>query len=191
MFLANYADVLTDLPLNDMIDEFKASDAVGSLVAVPPQSAFHCVEVDDEGNAHRHPLAAAAAAVGERRLLRAAPGDLRPPPGERRPDRATPARRWPTQGRMLAYRHRGFWHPADTVKERTALEAYYRSGNCPWMLWETKRQRDPIEATIGRLLPAAIEHEHLTRRPNPPSSAQADLANILDAAASRPHAHRS
>ena len=49
MFLANYADVLTDMPLNDMIDEFKASDAVGSLVAVPPQSAFHCVEVDDEG----------------------------------------------------------------------------------------------------------------------------------------------
>ena len=48
MFLANYADVLTDLPLNDMIDEFKASDAVGSLVAVPPQSAFHCVDVGED-----------------------------------------------------------------------------------------------------------------------------------------------
>ena len=24
---------------------------------------------------------------------------------------------------MMAYRHRGFWHPADTVKERTVLEA--------------------------------------------------------------------
>ena len=47
MFLANYADVLTDLPLNDMIDTFKASEAVASLVAVPPQTAFHCVEVDD------------------------------------------------------------------------------------------------------------------------------------------------
>ena len=33
-----------------------------------------------------------------------------------------------SEGRMLAYRHRGFWHPADTVKERTALEALYRSG---------------------------------------------------------------
>ncbi len=87
IFLANYADVLTDVPLNDMIDEFKASDAVGSLVAVPPQSAFHCVEVDDDGELTGDPLAAAAAAVGERRLLRAAPGDLRPPARERRPDR--------------------------------------------------------------------------------------------------------
>jgi len=40
------------------------------------------------------------------------------------------------QGRMLAYRHRGFWHPADTVKERTAMEAAYRSGHRPWMRWE-------------------------------------------------------
>src|ERR1700749_4693842 len=50
MFLANYADVLTDLPLNDMIDDFKASDAVGSLVAVPPQSAFHCVTIGEENH---------------------------------------------------------------------------------------------------------------------------------------------
>ena len=47
------------------------------------------------------------------------------------------------QGRMLAYRHSGFWHPADTVKERTALEAYYRSGHCPWMLWEHKLSPRP------------------------------------------------
>jgi len=43
------------------------------------------------------------------------------------------------QGRMLAYRHRGFWHPADTVKERTAMEAAYRSGNRPWMRWEQQK----------------------------------------------------
>jgi len=38
--------------------------------------------------------------------------------------------------RMLAYRHRGFWQPADPVKERTAMEAAYRSGHRPWMRWE-------------------------------------------------------
>ncbi len=86
MFLANYADVLTDLPLNEMIDAFKASDAVASLVAVPPQSAFHCVELDDDGTLSGDPGAAGDAAVGERRLLRPAPGDLRLPAGERRPD---------------------------------------------------------------------------------------------------------
>ena len=62
---------------------------------------------------------------------------------------------------MLAYRHSGFWHPADTVKERTALEAHYRAGNAPWMLWETKQQRDPLQSTIADLTSASepVEHE--------------------------------
>ncbi len=43
------------------------------------------------------------------------------------------------EGRLMAYRHRGFWQPADTVKERTALEAAYQSGTRPWMLWDRER----------------------------------------------------
>ena len=49
MFLANYADVLTNAPLPDMIDRFAASDAVVSLLAVPPQSSHHAVDIDDDG----------------------------------------------------------------------------------------------------------------------------------------------
>ena len=53
MFLANYADVLTDMPLDDMIDRFSAQpDKVGALLAVPPQSAFHCVDVGDDDTIH-------------------------------------------------------------------------------------------------------------------------------------------
>jgi NDP-sugar pyrophosphorylase family protein len=50
MFLANYADVLTDAPLDRMVKKFAASDAIGGLLAVPPQSAFHCVNLG-EGDA--------------------------------------------------------------------------------------------------------------------------------------------
>ena len=49
MFLANYADVFTNAPLPDMISRFAASDAVVSLLAVPPQSSHHVVDVDDSG----------------------------------------------------------------------------------------------------------------------------------------------
>ena len=36
MFMANYADVLTNAPLPDMIERFEASQATASLLAVPP-----------------------------------------------------------------------------------------------------------------------------------------------------------
>ncbi len=49
MFMANYADVLTNAPLPDMIERFAASEAVASLLAVPPQSSHHAVDIGDNG----------------------------------------------------------------------------------------------------------------------------------------------
>ena len=49
MFLANYADVLTDASLPDMIARFEASSAVASLLAVPPQSSHHVVDIGEDG----------------------------------------------------------------------------------------------------------------------------------------------
>ncbi|MFD4432050.1 glucose-1-phosphate cytidylyltransferase, partial [Nocardia sp. NPDC058497] len=48
-FLANYADVLTDAPLDTMIERFHASGAAASMMVVPPQSSFHCVDITDTG----------------------------------------------------------------------------------------------------------------------------------------------
>ena len=155
MFLANYADVLTDLPLNDMIDAFKASDAVASLAAVPPQSAFHCVTVGDDDRI------TAISTLPQMQLwenggyfvLRPEVFDYIPEKGDLIGDACTPLAE---QGRMLAYPYRGFWHPADTIKERTALEAAYRAGQAPWMVWNGVGDRDPLQAAIANI--DTIEH---------------------------------
>src|SRR5215467_10132419 len=48
MFMANYADVLTNAELPDMIERFEASDAVAGLLAVPPQSSHHVVDIGED-----------------------------------------------------------------------------------------------------------------------------------------------
>jgi glucose-1-phosphate cytidylyltransferase len=158
MFLANYADVLTDAPLNDMIDTFKRSDAVGSLLAVPPQSAFHCVELGEEDDHIRAISTVRDLPLWENGgyfVLRPEIFDHLPQDGDLIADACTPLA---AEGRMLAHRHRGFWHPADTVKERTALEALYRAGRSPWMLWESGMQRrDLMAAAIAGLGAAEVE----------------------------------
>ena len=40
---------LTNAPLPDMIERFEASDAVASLLAVPPQSSHHVVDIGEDG----------------------------------------------------------------------------------------------------------------------------------------------
>lgn len=54
------------------------------------------------------------------------------------------------QGKLMAYPYRGFWHPADTIKERNLLEAAYQSGTRPWMVWEQHPDRDPFQGLIAR-----------------------------------------
>lgn len=146
MFLANYADVLTDAPLDDIIAHFAVSDATASLLAVPPQSAFHCVQlgaqsrVDEIIPVNTMPLWE----NGGYFVLRQEVFDHLPADGDLVADGCTELAK---RGQLLAYPYRGFWHSADTVKERAALDAAYESGRRPWMLWE--RPGDRPEAHPG------------------------------------------
>jgi len=53
MFLANYADTLTDAPLPELIERFRSSSATASLLAVAPQSTHHVIEMDAAGQVHQ------------------------------------------------------------------------------------------------------------------------------------------
>jgi len=47
IFLANYADTLTDAPLDELVARFRrAPNAVASMLAVPPVSTHHLVDID-------------------------------------------------------------------------------------------------------------------------------------------------
>jgi glucose-1-phosphate cytidylyltransferase len=140
MFLANYADVLTNAPLPDMITRFEASAAVASLLAVPLQSSHHVVDIADDG------FVANVTLMRDLRqwenggyfLLRREIFDYL----DENEDLVEDAilRLVPRQ-KVLAYPYKGYWSPADTVKERAQLEEMYHRGYCPWMVWNPERSR--------------------------------------------------
>ena len=39
-------------------------------------------------------------------------------------------------GRLNAYRHKGFWKCMDTLRDKTELETLWNGGNPPWRVWE-------------------------------------------------------
>ncbi|MGH3925090.1 MAG: glucose-1-phosphate cytidylyltransferase, partial [Pseudonocardiaceae bacterium] len=148
-FLANYADVLTDLPLDRMVDKFLTNDAAATLLAVPPQSAFHCVEF---GEPDRVSNISSIRAMplwenGGYFVLRPEIFDHLPENGDLVEDACCSLAK---QGKLMAYPYRGFWHPADTIKDRNALEAAYQSGNRPWMLWEQRPDRYPFQGLVAQ-----------------------------------------
>ena len=152
MFLANYADVLTNAPLPDMIGRFGASDAVASLLAVPPQSSHHVVDIGEDGI-----ITQVTPMQDLRQWENGGYFLLRPGifdhlhEGEDLVEDAL-MRRLVPQGRVLAYAYKGYWSPADTVKERAQLEEMHQRGNCPWMIWDP--ERSGIAAPVSSPAPA-------------------------------------
>ena len=134
VFAANYADVLTDARLDVMEADFRRSDAVGSLLAVPPQAAFHIVSTDDADRVTSiTPVSSLQVRENGGYFLFTPELFEHLGEGEDLVTDALP--RLADQRRLLAWQHDGFWKPADTVKERSELDALARHHERPWAVW--------------------------------------------------------
>jgi glucose-1-phosphate cytidylyltransferase len=40
------------------------------------------------------------------------------------------------KGEMMAFEHRGFWQPMDTLRDKNLLEELWASGKAPWKIWK-------------------------------------------------------
>ena len=41
-----------------------------------------------------------------------------------------------TNNELMAYEHKGFWHPMDTLRDKIYLEELWQSKNAPWKTWK-------------------------------------------------------
>ena len=146
IFLANYGDVLTDAPMNDLIKQFANTEAVAQLLAVKPQDSFHVVDI--EGDSTVTGLTAVASMAmrinGGYFVFRKEIFDYLNQDEDLVMDACMRAAK---DGRLRAAQYDGFWAPMDTLKERSALEEQYRRGNSPWALWR-KRPVDLVRPVI-------------------------------------------
>lgn len=149
MFLANYADTLTDAPLDQLIERFQRTTSAVSILAVPPVSTHHVIDIDDTGRV--------TAVRGVHDLTQWENGGyfvMRPRIFEalREGEDMVPQafNRLLATGDLFAQRYTGFWRAADTFKDRVELEDLYHKGRSPWMLWDPNRSgRDRL--TLGEL----------------------------------------
>jgi glucose-1-phosphate cytidylyltransferase len=136
IFLANYADGLSDLPLPKVIDRFRKSDAIASFLSVRPNLSYHFVTARDSDGIVtdlRDVESQDIRVNGGYFVLRSSIFDyIRPKEdlvGE-------PFRRLIEKKALMAYRYDGFWVAMDTFKDRMYLEDLAARGNPPWTVWK-------------------------------------------------------
>ncbi|MEM6641104.1 MAG: sugar phosphate nucleotidyltransferase [Pseudomonadota bacterium] len=141
MFLANYSDALTDLPLNDLIERFKNSDAVATFVSVRPSNGLSKIETDADGTVTGIDYLSDSVLInGGFFVFRNAIFDY-----IKRGDELVeaPFRRLIRERKLLTYRYDGFWRAMDTFKDKKKYDDMYESGERPWEVWASAEGPNP------------------------------------------------
>ena len=134
VFLANYADGLSDFPLPLMLDRMARSRAVASFLTVQPNTSFHFVMSDPNGTVtgvravEQTDLSINGGFFVFRREIF---DHIRP--GEELV--AQPFDRLIEKRLLITMPYRGFWRACDTFKDLQTLEALLSRGPAPWELW--------------------------------------------------------
>ena len=136
MFLANYADGLTNLPLPAMIDFFVKSGKVGTFVCVPPSQTFHVVSLGDQDLVQdiryvkeTNILINGGYFIFRREIFQYVKN------GEELVQE--PFRRLIQEHQLIGYRYDQFWC-MDTFKEQQELTDMYNQGHAPWEVWKPR-----------------------------------------------------
>jgi glucose-1-phosphate cytidylyltransferase len=137
IFMANYADGLTDLALPDYLAHFEKSGSTASFLAVKPTQSFHVVAINEKqevtainsmeesdiwingGYFIFRPAIFEAMREGEE-LVR------------------EPFRRLIQTKQIMTYKHRGFWVAMDTFKDKQFLDNLVYQGEAPWQVWKRR-----------------------------------------------------
>jgi glucose-1-phosphate cytidylyltransferase len=134
VFLANYTDGLSDVPIDRTIADFHSKNVVASLLGVAPHYSLHTVDATDDG------FVTKVAALTERDLTinggyfvfsKAIFDYVRP--GEELVEQ--PFQRLIAERKLAVYRHKGFWRAMDTFKDKIAFDRMEARDDCPWMVW--------------------------------------------------------
>ena len=133
MFLANYADGLSDVHLPDMLEKFRRSNAVASVLLVRPTASFDLVLTTPEGLV-RNVCALTRSDIwinGGFFVMRKEIFNYIQP-GEELVRQ--PFQRLIEANALLAYKCNGFWQCMDTFKDKQRLEEL-NQGDAPWKVW--------------------------------------------------------
>jgi glucose-1-phosphate cytidylyltransferase len=136
-FCLTYGDGLCDTNLRELIDYHKAKNVLATLTAVQPPGRFGAFTLDKEEGKIKSfkekPKGDGAWINGGFFVLE--PGVVDFIEGDSTVWEQKPMEELAEAGQLSAFRHSGFWHSMDTLRDKMVLEKIWMSGKAPWKIW--------------------------------------------------------
>jgi glucose-1-phosphate cytidylyltransferase len=134
VFLANYSDAVTDLPLPDQIDFFTKHKKTGCLLAVKPFYAFHVITTNTDGFVQNIcQISQSGTRINGGFFV--FKNEIFDYINEEEELVDEPFRRLIEKRELIAYEYDGFWANIDTYKDKQRLDELDSKGKAPWQIW--------------------------------------------------------
>jgi glucose-1-phosphate cytidylyltransferase len=137
-FCLTYGDCVADLDIKKEIEFHDSSGAVVTLTAIQPPGRFGSVQLvpgtDRITEFTEKPAGDGGWVNGGFFVVDPAAFDYID--GDDTVWEHEPLGALAGEGNLFAYRHSGFWHPMDTLRDRMVLEEMWASGRAPWKVWD-------------------------------------------------------
>ena len=134
-FCFTYGDGVTDLNIRSTIEFHHSHGKLATVTAVRPPGRFGALVRD--GNIvtafSEKPRTDGGYINGGFFVL--SPKCLEFIDGDDMSWEGSPIIRLAAMGEMMAFEHRGFWQPMDTLRDKNMLEDLWASGRAPWKIW--------------------------------------------------------
>jgi len=135
LFCFTYGDGVADLDIGGEIRFHRQHGRWATITAVQPPGRYGALRLDD-----REVRGFTEKPRGDGGLINGgffvlSPACLDLIAGDETSWEAEPLTTLAAQGQLMAFEHRGFWQPMDTLREKNLLEDLWTSGRAPWKIW--------------------------------------------------------
>jgi glucose-1-phosphate cytidylyltransferase len=136
-FCLTYGDGVSDVDISAVIRFHKEQKVLATLTAAQPPGRFGALTLGSEqtyvNEFREKPGGDGAWVNGGFFVLE--PGAIDYVTDDSTVWEREPLERLARDGNLAAYKHRGFWHPMDSLRDKVFLEELWNSGEPPWKVW--------------------------------------------------------
>ncbi|MCR5763303.1 MAG: glucose-1-phosphate cytidylyltransferase [Treponema sp.] len=135
-FMLTYGDGVSNVNIEKLVDSHAKSGKLVTLTAVQPEGRFGALDIQNDGTISQFQEKPSDAWINggffvcENKALDYIPADSNGVMWER-----SPLQNIAKDGQLHAYKHEGFWHPMDMLKDKEELEKLWKTENAPWDVW--------------------------------------------------------
>lgn len=137
-FFFTYGDGVSDINLHKLLTFHNQQKALATVTAVSPPGRFGGFTLKENQtivkNFREKPKGDGAWINGGYFVLD--PKVINYIKGDETVWEQEPMRMLSKEGKLAAFKHEGFWHPMDTLRDKNVLEQMWQIGKAPWKIWK-------------------------------------------------------